>query len=101
MLIQTLMGQLILLSVDRGAWVRLALERGTGIMQRNPSITTREKFGAVSSLEDAVDMIDRARALALKYGVARQTQLAAGPERRTDQGVGRADCFWQSEVRKR
>ena len=66
MLIQTLMGQLILLSADRGAGVRLALESGIGIMQRNPNMTTREKFGAVRTLEDAVDTIDRARALSSK-----------------------------------
>ena len=66
MLIQTLLGQLILLSGDRGAGVRLALESGIGIMQRNPNMTAREKFGAVRTLEDAVDTIDRARALSSK-----------------------------------
>ncbi len=62
MLIQVLMGQLVLLSADRGAGVRQALEDGIGITQRNPNMTTREKFGAVKTLEDALDTLDRIRA---------------------------------------
>lgn len=57
MLIQVLMGQLVLLSADRGAGVRQALEDGIGIMQRNPNMTIREKFGAVKMLEDAFDRV--------------------------------------------
>lgn len=63
MLIQVLMGQLVLLSADRGAGVRQALEAGIGIMQRNPNMTTREKFGATHTLEDALDTLDRAQAV--------------------------------------
>ena len=63
MLIQVLMSQLVLLSADRGAWVRQALEEGVGVMQRNPNMTTREKFGAVKTLEDALDTFDRAQAV--------------------------------------
>jgi hypothetical protein len=62
MLIQVLMGQLVLLSADRGAGVRQALEDGVGVMQCNPNMTTREKFGAVKTLEDALDTFDHARA---------------------------------------
>lgn len=63
MLIQVLMGQLVLLSADRGAGVRQALEAGIGIMKRNPNMTTREKFGATHTLEDALDTLDRAQAV--------------------------------------
>jgi hypothetical protein len=63
MLIQVLMSQLVLLSADRGAGVRQALEEGVGVMQRNPNMTTREKFGAVKTLEDALDTFDRAQAV--------------------------------------
>lgn len=62
MLIQVLMGQLVLLSADRGAGVRQALEDWIGIMQRNPNMSTREKFGAEKTLEDALDTFDRVRA---------------------------------------
>jgi hypothetical protein len=62
MLIQILMSQLVLLSADRGAGVRQALADGVGVMQRNPNMSTREKFGAVKTLEDALDTFDRVRA---------------------------------------
>jgi hypothetical protein len=62
MLIQILMSQLVLLSADRGAGVRQALAVGVGVMQRNPNMSTREKFGAVKTLEDALDTFDRVRA---------------------------------------
>lgn len=57
------MGQLVLLSADREAGVRQALEEGIGIIQRNPNMTTREKFGAVKTLEDALDTFNRAQAI--------------------------------------
>jgi predicted RND superfamily exporter protein len=50
------------LSADRGAGVRQALEDGVGVMQRNPNITQREKFGAVKTIEDALDTVDQVRA---------------------------------------
>ena len=62
MLIQVLMSQVIFLSADQGAGVRQALVEGIGVMQRNPNMTTREKFGAVKTLEDALDTLDRIRA---------------------------------------
>lgn len=62
MLTQVLMSQLVFLSADRGAGVRQALEEGIGVMQRNPNMSTREKFGAVKTLEDALDTLDRLRA---------------------------------------
>lgn len=62
MLIQVLMSQVIFLSADQGAGVRQALAEGIGVMQRNPNMTTREKFGAVKTLEDALDTFERVRA---------------------------------------
>ena len=62
MLTQVLMSQLVFLSADRGAGVRKALEEGIGVMKRNPNLSTREKFGAVKTLEDALDTLDRVRA---------------------------------------
>lgn len=62
MLTQVLMSQLVFLSADQGAGIRQALEEGIGVMQRNPNMTTREKFGAVKTLEDALDTLDRVRA---------------------------------------
>jgi len=62
MLTQVLMSQVIFLSADQGIGVRLALTEGIGVMQRNPNMTTREKFGAVKTLEDALDTFDRIRA---------------------------------------
>ena len=60
MLIQVLMSQLVFLSQDLGAGVRQALE--DGVMQRNPNMTQREKFGAVKTIEDALDTLDQVRA---------------------------------------
>ena len=62
MLTQVLMSQLVFLSADRGAGIRQALEEGIGVMQRNPNMTTGEKFGAVKTLEDALDTLDQIRA---------------------------------------
>ena len=61
MLIQILMSQLVLLSADRGAGVQQALADGVSVMQRNPNMSTREKFGAIKTLEDALDTFDRVR----------------------------------------
>lgn len=62
MLVQVLMSQLVSRSEDRGVGVRHALEEGIGVMQRNPNMSSREKFGAVKTLEDALDTLDRVRA---------------------------------------
>jgi hypothetical protein len=61
MLIQILMSQLVLLSADRGAGVQQALADGVGVMERNPNMSIREKFGAIKTLEDALDTFDRVR----------------------------------------
>ena len=62
MLIRVLMSQLVFLSADRGASIRTALAEGIEVMQRNSNMTTREKFGAVKTLEDALDTLDKVRA---------------------------------------
>jgi hypothetical protein len=59
MLIQILMGQIVLSAPDRGAAVREALVQGTGAIRSNPNMTEMEKFGAVKTLEDALDTLDR------------------------------------------
>ena len=59
MLIQILMGQIALSAADRGAAVREALVRGTGAIRSNPHMTDPEKLGAVKTLEDALDTLDR------------------------------------------
>ena len=59
MLTQVLMSQLVLVAQDRGSGLRQAVEDGIGVMQRNPNMTTREKFGAVKTLEDALDTLDQ------------------------------------------
>ena len=59
MLIQILMGQIVLGTPDRGAAVREALVQGTGAIRSNPNMTEMEKFGAVKTLEDALDTLDR------------------------------------------
>ncbi len=59
MLIQVLMGQIVLGAADRGAAVREALVQGTGAIRSNPHMTEPEKFGAVKTLEDALDTLDR------------------------------------------
>jgi hypothetical protein len=62
MLIQILMSQLALLSKDHGAGLQQALVDGVEVMQRNPHLTEREQFGAVSTIEDALDTLDQVRA---------------------------------------
>lgn len=62
MLTQVLMSQLVFLSADRGAGIRTALAEGIEVMQRNPNMTTSEKFGAVKTLEDTLDTLERVRA---------------------------------------
>jgi hypothetical protein len=59
MLIQILMGQIVLSAPDRGAAVREALVQGTQAIRYNPNMTETEKFGAVKTLEDALDTLDR------------------------------------------
>ena len=57
--LEVIAGQLVFLSADRGIGVRKALEEGIGVMQLNPNMSSREKFGAVKTLEDALDTLDR------------------------------------------
>ena len=59
MLIQILMGQIVLSAPDCEAVIREALVQGTGAIRSNPNMTEAEKFGAVKTLEDALDTLDR------------------------------------------
>ena len=59
MLVQILMGQIVLNAPDRGAGMREALVQGTRSIAGNPNMTETEKFGAVKTLEDALDTLDR------------------------------------------
>ena len=59
MLIQTLMGHVVMSAPDRGAAVREALLQGAQAIRSNPNMTETEKFGAVKTLEDALDTLDR------------------------------------------
>lgn len=59
MLIQILMGHIVMSMPDRGAGIRDALEQGTKAIGSNPNMTETEKFGAMKTLEDALDTLDR------------------------------------------
>jgi hypothetical protein len=59
MLIQILMGQIVLSAPDQGAGIHEALVQGTRAIRSNPNMTEAEKFGAVKTLEDALDTLDR------------------------------------------
>lgn len=59
MLIQILMGHIVMSMPDRGAGVRDALVQGTKAIGANPNMTETEKFGAMKTLEDALDTLDR------------------------------------------
>jgi len=62
MLIQILMGQIVLSAPDRGAYVREALVQGTEAIRSNSNMTETETFGAVKTLEDALETLDRINA---------------------------------------
>jgi hypothetical protein len=59
MVIDILIGQIVLGTPDRGAAVCDALVQGTEAIRSNPNMTGTERFGAVKSLEDALDTRDR------------------------------------------
>jgi hypothetical protein len=59
MLIQILMGQIVLSAPDRGEGIREALVQGARAIRSNPNITEAEKFGAVKTLDEALDTLDR------------------------------------------
>ena len=64
MLIQMLLGKSVLTTPDGGAELRPSIETGLKAIKGNPNMTDREKFGCEKTLEDAIDTIDRIRALA-------------------------------------
>ena len=59
LLIQILMGHIVQGLPDRGASVRDALVQGTQAIRSNPNMTETERFGAVKTLEGALDTLDR------------------------------------------
>ena len=64
MMLQILLGQSVLTAADAGAELRGSVEAGLVAIKGNPNMTDREKFGCEKTLEDAIDTIDRIRALA-------------------------------------
>lgn len=64
MMLQILLGQSVLTTADAGAELRGSVEAGLAAIKGNPNMTDREKFGCEKTLEDAIDTIDRIRALA-------------------------------------
>ncbi len=64
MVIQILLGHLAIHAPDKGAGVREALVQGARAIGSNPNMLEAEKFGAVRTLEDALDTMDRVRAAA-------------------------------------
>ena len=64
MMLQMLLGQSVLMTADAGAELRGSVEAGLAAIKGNPNMTNREKFGCEKTLEDAIDTIDRIRALA-------------------------------------
>lgn len=62
MMIQMLLGHLVQHAPDKGAGVREALVQGSRAIASNPNMTQAEKFGAVRTLDDALDTMDRVRA---------------------------------------
>ena len=64
MMLQILLSQSVLMTADAGAELRGSVEAGLTAIKGNPNMTNREKFGCEKTLEDAIDTIDRIRALA-------------------------------------
>jgi len=64
MMLQILLGQSVLTAADAGAELRGSIEAGLAAIKGNPNMTDHEKFGCEKTLQDAIDTIDRIRALA-------------------------------------
>ena len=63
MMLQILLGQSVLMTADAGAELRGSVEASLAAIKGNPNMTDHEKFGCEKTLEDAIDTIDRIRAL--------------------------------------
>ena len=64
MLIQMRMGHLVLMFAGHDAGIHEALVQGIAAMRANPNMTSAEQFGAVKTLEDGLDTLDRIEAAA-------------------------------------
>ena len=62
MMLQILMGHIALISPAHGASIRDTLRRGVATMHANRNMSTAEKFGAVKTLEDAIDTFEKLQA---------------------------------------
>ena len=59
MMLQILMGHIALISPAHGSSIRDTLRQGVATMQANRNMSPAEKFGAVKTLEDAIDTLDK------------------------------------------
>ncbi len=62
MILQILMGHIALISPDHGASIRDTLRQGVATMQANRNMSSPEKFGAVRTLKDAIDTLEKLQA---------------------------------------
>lgn len=62
MMLQILMGHIALISPGHGASICDTLRQGAATMQGNRNMSPAEKFGAVMTLEDAIDTLERLQA---------------------------------------
>lgn len=59
MMLQIVMGHIALISPAHGASIRDTIRQGVATMQANRNMSSGEKFGAVTTLEDAIDTLDK------------------------------------------
>ena len=62
MMLQILMGHIALISPAHGASIRDTLRQGVATMQANRNMLPAERFGAVRTLEDALDTLEKLQA---------------------------------------
>lgn len=62
MMLQILVGHTALISPAHGASLRETLRQGVATMQANRNMLPAEKFGAVRTLEDAIDTLEKLQA---------------------------------------
>ena len=62
MMLQILMGHIALISPAHGASIRDTLQQGVATLQANRNMLPAEKFGAVKTLEDAIDTLEKLQA---------------------------------------
>lgn len=62
MMLQILMGHIALIAPTHGASIRDTLGQCVATMQANRNMSPGEKFGAVKTLEDAIDTLEKLQA---------------------------------------